>query len=663
MSAVQFLGNLPVPKHSNSSTYDVSSDPWFKGRADAVSSQLVSRVKEPPQYGKRAGFIPRKVEDFGDGGAFPEIHVAQYPLDMGRKEKGVDSKILPVSVDAEGHIAFDAVVKQAENASKVVYSKHRDLVPKIPSEVSAEKPDPEEVQETTERTKAALEKIVSARLSAAQPKSIPSQNTASSYIKYTPSQQSTAFNSGAKERVIRMVEMPKDPLEPPKFKHKRVPKASGSPPVPVMHSPPRPVTVKDQQDWKIPPCISNWKNPKGYTIPLDKRLAADGRGLQEVQINDNFAKLSEALYVAEQKAREAVEMRSKIQRELLLKEKEKKEQELRTLAQRARMERAGGTGAGGERPNAGVPQGDRKVGEPEAHLTASKEEDRQRETKEEREERLRREAIREERRRERERERRLEAKDGHVGKKSKLTRDRDRDISEKVALGMASTGAAGGEIMYDQRLFNQEQGMESGFAADDSYNVYDKGLFTSQSAMAGLYRPRKESGIDADDHLDEVLKTDRFRADKGFAGASESARDRRPLEFEKEAEEADPFGLDQFLTEVKKGKKTSDRAGGGGGTMRASAGSGSKGFYEGGSSRSRVDFERNMNDTVDWRIRVERGFLSAAKGLGYAQNDVSPEIISLECRINDILPSHICDQGNGLWILSVYPEAEDYWGI
>ncbi|MCI39893.1 GAMYB-binding protein, partial [Trifolium medium] len=108
-----------------------------------------------------------------------------------------------------------------------------------------------------------------------------------------------------------------------------------------MHSPPRPVTVKDQQDWKIPPCISNWKNPKGYTIPLDKRLAADGRGLQEVQINDNFAKLSEALYVAEQKAREAVAMRSKVQKEMLLKEKERKEQELRALAQKARADRIG----------------------------------------------------------------------------------------------------------------------------------------------------------------------------------------------------------------------------------------------------------------------------------------------------------------------------------
>ena len=74
--------------------------------------------------------------------------------------------------------------------------------------------------------------------------------------------------------------------------------------MPVMHSPPRAVSAKEQQDWKIPPCISNWKNAKGYTIPLDKRLAADGRGLQETAINDNFAKMTEALYVAEQNARQ-----------------------------------------------------------------------------------------------------------------------------------------------------------------------------------------------------------------------------------------------------------------------------------------------------------------------------------------------------------------------
>lgn len=58
-----------------------------------------------------------------------------------------------------------------------------------------------------------------------------------------------------------------------------------------------------------------------------------------------------------------------------------------------------------------------------------------RETPQERAERQRREDIRRERARERERERRLEAKDAHGYKKSKLTRDRDRDVSEKMALG------------------------------------------------------------------------------------------------------------------------------------------------------------------------------------------------------------------------------------
>ncbi|KAH3765894.1 Branchpoint-bridging protein [Pelomyxa schiedti] len=33
------------------------------------------------------------------------------------------------------------------------------------------------------------------------------------------------------------------------------------------------VESNDLEKWKIPPCISNWKNRKGYTIPLDKRLA------------------------------------------------------------------------------------------------------------------------------------------------------------------------------------------------------------------------------------------------------------------------------------------------------------------------------------------------------------------------------------------------------
>ncbi|KAM0969652.1 hypothetical protein TB2_017495 [Malus domestica] len=602
---------IPPPTATTTTYYDHSNDPWFRQRFSSSEAERSAAVVKPnpvPQYLKRQGFVPRKVEDFGEGGAFPEIHIAQYPLGMGRdKVAKPGTKILPVSVDANGEIAYDAIVKQNENSRKIVYSQHKDIVPKILKDAEEEMEEDEDedeeeqkvIEETTAETKAALEKIVNVRLSAAQPKNVAKQSSESQYIKYKPSQKSEAFNSGAKERIIRMMEMPVDPLEPPKFKHKRVPRASGSPPVPVMHSPPRPVTVKDQQDWKIPPCISNWKNPKGYTIPLDKRLAADGRGLQDVQINDNFAKLSESLYVAEQKAREAVAMRSKVQKEMLMKEKEKKEQELRALAQKARSERTGAA------PPAAIPMAsDRTAMDTDMRgdyerPTREKEADYPKETREEKEERMRREKIREERRKERERERRLEAKDVAMGKKSKITRDRDRDISEKVALGMASAGAGkGGEVMYDQRLFNQEKGMDSGFATDDQYNVYDKGLFTAQPTLSTLYRPKKDVDGEmyggADEQLDKIMKTDRFKPDRGFGGAAERAGPRdRPVEFEKDAvEEADPFGLDQFLTEVKKGgKKALDKVGTGG-TMRASAGSSMRDGYEGGSSRSRIGFER-----------------------------------------------------------------------
>ena len=116
-----------------------------------------------------------------------------------------------------------------------------------------------------------------------------------------------------------MVEAQIDPMEPPKHKHTKAPRGPSSPPVPVLHSPPRKVTVADQQAWKIPPCVSNWKNARGFIIPLDKRLAADGRGLQEVTINNKFAMVSEALFIAERKATEDLKIRNDIRKKMALK--------------------------------------------------------------------------------------------------------------------------------------------------------------------------------------------------------------------------------------------------------------------------------------------------------------------------------------------------------
>lgn len=66
---------LPAPRHN----YQVHVD------EPAPSTLLASAPKQKvPPYGRRQNFVPRAQGDFGDGGAFPEIHVAQFPLDMGR---------------------------------------------------------------------------------------------------------------------------------------------------------------------------------------------------------------------------------------------------------------------------------------------------------------------------------------------------------------------------------------------------------------------------------------------------------------------------------------------------------------------------------------------------------------------------------------------------
>jgi SNW domain-containing protein 1 len=335
---MSLLASLPAPKREVA--------PLSAPQPSSSSALASSARPEPPPYRRRKNFIPRKPEDFGDGGAFPEIHVAQYPLEMGKNQdpSSRGNQTLAVTVNADGEVNFDAVIRSGQNKNKIIHATHKALVPKIDA-INGEgltRPDEDEIEKAKAETAAALLGVVEKKLAINQPKALPTQPGAASYIKYTPSQQGAQFASGAGQRIIKMQDMPVDPLEPPKFRHTKAPRGPGSPPVPVMHSPPRPVSAAEMADWKIPPSISNWKNPKGYTIPLDKRLAADGRGLQVQQINDKFASLAESLQLAEKKAREQIEYRNRVTQEVKAAEKARKEQELRELAMKARQERAGG---------------------------------------------------------------------------------------------------------------------------------------------------------------------------------------------------------------------------------------------------------------------------------------------------------------------------------
>ena len=549
------IPGMPAPK------YNESRDAAFGDGGGAAPAAAAASMREPPPYGQRRGFVPRSAGDFGDGGAFPEIHVAQYPLDMGRKDiRG--SKQLGLQTDADGNVRHDIMVHQGRPEGAIVASLHSDLLPKDMTDAELARPDEEAEAATQKRTAAALAAITDGKVKAGHAKHIPNQDKKTEFLRYTPQGAGAASNSGAGQRLIQMVEMPVDPLEPPKFKHKKVPRGAPEPPVPVMHSPPRKLTVEDQASWKIPPCISNWKNSRGYTIPLDKRLAADGRDTQKTTINDNFAKLSESLYVAERVARDEVKQRAEQMRKLQMHAAQEKDAKLRELAQQVITEKRE-VDAGNfsdEEPDTGDAEG-----------------------------REQRDQLRQERKREREREYNIAR--AAPEKRTKLLRERERDVSEKVALGQASA-AGNAEVAYDARLFNQSEGMSSGFGADDSYNTYDKPLF-ERSGAAATYRPGNSGqDMDAADALIENLKAQKHGGhSKGESAPKRGNARNRPVEFEKEQ---DPFGLDQFLDDAKKGSAL-DKIGSGRGVMGAGGasmlGKGDEGTA--GSGRSKIDFKRS----------------------------------------------------------------------
>lgn len=563
--ATGLFASLPKPKytgeHEEVPAHAQPKGPRIVGRGVIDESQIVLKVSGqgnsvqiltdssfpqragPPPYGQRSGWRPRSAEDFGDGGAFPEIPVAQYPLDMGRKGASSTSNALAIQVDSEGKVKYDAIARQGHNESRIIHSSFKDLIPlrqrADAGDLSLDRPSQEEVQATAEKTKLALEKLVSGAVAAQKPKNVKGANREEpTYVRYTPANQ-MGDNSTKNDRIFKIVKRQEDPMEPPKFKHKKIPRGPPSPPPPVMHSPPRKLTAEDQEAWKIPPPISNWKNPKGYTVPLDKRLAADGRGLQDVTINDKFAQFAEALFTADRHARDEVKLRAQMQQKLAEKEKLAKEEHLREMARQAREERQRG---GGERRDSDSRRRSRSY--------SGSSYDSRSQSESEGEAVRERERARRERRQENERQLR-QSRMGTEKRIQMMAREQNRDISEKVALGLAKP-TQNKETMYDSRLFNQTSGFDSGFNEDQHY---DKPLFAAHDAINSIYRPtanQDDEEEDAEAAMGKIQKSSRFevlgRAKEGFKGADVAEREAGPVQFEKDKD--DPFGIDTLIGEA-----------------------------------------------------------------------------------------------------------------
>eukprot|EP00938_MAST-03A_sp_MAST-3A-sp1_P005070 g5070.t1 len=551
------MSSLVSSLPSTSKTYDVFRD-FSKSESDRRKRS--KRDVDVPPYGKRKNFVPQILEDYGDGGAYPEIHIAQYPLNMGRAKGTSSTSVISTDTSAEtGAIEYDGVITQGMRENQIVQTKFTDMIEKnIVDDEDLMRPSEEETKKLAEETRNAIMKAISKKVAKSKPLNPGGvQERKEKFVRYTPRTDAPGYNPNIKQRIIRMVEAQVDPMEPPKFRHKKVPGGPPSPPVPIMHSPDRKVTKEEWKNWQIPPCISNWKNARGYTIPLDKRLAADGRGLQETTVNSKFAKFAESLYIAERKAREEVETRAALARKARMSAKANQEEELRRIAEQARQAHAS---LSRKRPR---DESSSDSGSSGSDSDSDEEESRQRRRDDDDDEaRRRRDRIRAERKRERERDLRLEA----LGKRSKTMRDLDRDVSERVALGLP-TGKQKTQTQYDTRLFNRSEGMDSGFGRDDEYNLYSKPLF-NKGAGDQIYRPRKSAGDvygTTEEHLDTIRSQgERFKPDRDFAGVAD-AREKGfkrdgPVQFERrndvgkndEDDEADPFGLDTLLNEAKK---------------------------------------------------------------------------------------------------------------
>ena len=77
LGASMMLAGLPAPRNAPE---EVDAAPAGRSAPGTVRGTCSA-----PPYGSRAGWRPKTLADYGDGGSYPEIASTQFPLDMGRK--------------------------------------------------------------------------------------------------------------------------------------------------------------------------------------------------------------------------------------------------------------------------------------------------------------------------------------------------------------------------------------------------------------------------------------------------------------------------------------------------------------------------------------------------------------------------------------------------
>lgn len=369
-----------------------------------------------------------------------------------------------------------------------------DFVPLRQRDISLEAPFPStsQINQTYVKTKAFLDSLLtkksSLQLSSIANKDIVKREAISS------------VKSGT-QRSVKVIEHKKDPLQPVTHRKRKVVVPSEEIQAPILHKSDDPSikpTKEELDKWRIPSAISNWKNPNGFAISLDNRVAIESikTDCPDNDKKDNFLLLSEALDEAEREARQRINIKQEAYKELEKEETLKKEQRLRHLAERARQDRE-----------------NRRQYENEDHYVREMERNQRR-------------------RAERELER--SNKMSTAEKLRRLAYQQGRDVSDKVVLNAAKATETP-DLQYDSRLFKKA----ASSAASSSNQIFDHPLFNN-SQIDNIYRPTTGSNLENEDIVDRLSNK------KGRTGPVEfSAADdgKNAEQNEEDNEHAKEYGL------------------------------------------------------------------------------------------------------------------------
>ena len=352
------------------------------------------------------------------------------------------------------------------------------------------KPTQEETLQNIYNTKKALEKLTNHRIKTYQSfktNNLSNESNKNNQLKYKYIDYKLDSNK-SKSHLIKLVALPVDPLSNLKYRHHKIPLSFNDEKnfVPVLQEPAQKLSYEEQKKWKIPPCVNMSNNPKGLVIPLDIRLANDGRNLREYQANQNFAKFADILALTEKNVRKEIEERNKISQSIQIAAAMKKEQELREAAKQARQERKSLNNNTNSDffyslDNDEISKS-KKISDNDSYLKNKRK--RSEINEDEENEKRERNELRAIRKKEIEYERRIEIQ--------KKYEKEGRDINDKVLLGQ--NNIINNNNVIDSRLYEQQGGIENVFEYNDDCEVYDKPLFNGKNKLSNIYKTFNSSG-------------------------------------------------------------------------------------------------------------------------------------------------------------------------